>query len=148
VLAQSLQVISLEGVVLLVVNLLIGGLVAFMAWALKRQVQQNDQKQAEQDAKIAKACDQVRTETEARHESFHKLDDRVWAVNADLKENYARRTEVMRQYGTLTQRLSESQREILEEIRRLPCMKPVCPADAERAQTSPKSGPVPGGTKE
>jgi hypothetical protein len=131
--AVSLQEISVEGVVILLVNLVILCAYAFAAWSMRRLVRQNDEEhktmQQRTETGLDKLADAMQAERDARHQSFHGAEDRVWGLNTDLKENYQTRREGLRLFGTLSQKLDAQHRELIEAINRLPCMQArgLCP---------------------
>lgn len=140
ILAAGLTEISLSGVVLLIVNILIGLAVAIIGWSLRRLVDRNDDEHAAQTTKLDTLARVVEAEREARHqlhndlsrelaETNRTLGDRVWGVNADLKENYQTRREGLRLYGNLAQKLDANQRELLDKLDGLPCKEASCPGE-------------------
>jgi hypothetical protein len=129
---QSLQAISIEGVVLLLVNLVVAAGVLITAGSLRRLIRQNDEQHRQNDEQHRAIDAQITAEREARHAEARQTDNRTWALAADLKENYQRRAEGMRLYGTLVHKINETHRETLEEIRRLPCTQARCPEGESR----------------
>jgi hypothetical protein len=125
VIGQALQAVSIEGAILLLVNLGVAAGVLLTAGSLRRLIRQNDDQHRDFETKIA-------AEREARQAEARQTDNRTWALAADLKENYQRRTEGMRLYGTLVHKIDETHRETMEEIRRLPCTLARCPEGETR----------------
>jgi uncharacterized membrane protein len=136
-------------IVMMVLNAVMTLLVVFVQWSLRRLVKGNDDSHksirkteaeareklessnADDHKKMEEAIDRltsaISAEREARHEFHDKLDTRVWTVNEDLKENYPKRVELMRLFGSLSQKQDRQHREEMDAIAALPCRAPSCP---------------------
>jgi hypothetical protein len=108
-------------VLLFVFNLLVAAALGFIAWALKRLVSQSDQRFAVVDARLDKVIDSLTAEREARHSDRKDLDDRVWGLAGEVKQDFSPRRETMRQYGTLVQAIQANHEQVLAKIDALPC---------------------------
>lgn len=128
--AAVLRELSVEGVVLCLVNLALGVALIASIGSARRLIRQNDEAHKGQQQQIDQLIGAIAAEREARHESRKELDDRIWGVQADLKENYPPRRETLRQFGTLVQKIDALGSQINGRLDDLPCTKPSCPAPA------------------
>ncbi len=138
--AVFLRDLSVGGIALFALNMVIGIAVGVTAWSVRRLVRQNDEGHGQLDAKIDKGNEQldsridkltgaIEAERESRHKSFHELNERAWHVNSDLKENYQTRHEGMRLYGALSRKIDGHHRELMAEVKDLPCKQATCPTE-------------------
>jgi len=111
----------------LCVNAAVAVLLALLRGAMKRVADDLDRRLKQQDDKLAKVEAAVDAEKDARHQATAAAGDRLWQVNADLKENYPSRRETMKQYGTLCQNISKLGEELGRKIDELPCHQVACP---------------------
>ncbi|HUX17303.1 MAG TPA: hypothetical protein VMW52_12580 [Phycisphaerae bacterium] len=138
-LAAVLRELTVEGVVLCLVNLVLAIAMVLGVGSARRLIRQNDEAHKAAGKRIDNLSEAlggrieqltgaIAAEREARHDSHKDLTDRVWSVSADLKENYPPRRETMRQFGTLIQKIDALGSQINGRLDDLPCTKPSCPA--------------------
>lgn len=128
----GLTQISVVGIVLLVFNVMLGAAIIIIQFSMRRLVTQNDESHDRLTKAIEKIAADISAEREARHDTFKDLNDRVWSLNTDLKENYQTRREGMREYGTLAQTLNAHHKEVMDKIDALPCKAASCPPKGEQ----------------
>lgn len=140
--AAVLRDFSIEGMILLVFNVLMAVGFTVGAFSVRRLVRQNDdehrqmaERSDQQDERIDRSLEKllstVEAEREARHQLASSTSDRDWQINADLKENYQTRREGLRLYGSLVQKLDQMHHDIRADLRELPCNTPRCPNNEE-----------------
>lgn len=138
--AAVMREVSIEGLILLVFNVLMAIAFCVGAFGVRRLVRQNDQEHRDlsersdrQDEKIERSLEKliatVEAEREARHQLAQTTGERDWQLNADLKANYQTRREGLRLYGSLVQKLDAVTDEIKTMLRELPCNTPRCPSE-------------------
>jgi hypothetical protein len=100
-----------------------------LAGLVAKTVADQAQESRDLDARIDKLLEAIAAEREARHASHKSVDDRVWALNGELKESYQPRREGMRLYGSLAQKMDRQHTELMDKIEALPCVRPqpACP---------------------
>lgn len=137
-LGVELTEISVNGLVMWLVNLVLLVGMGIIAWSLKRLISQNDREHGDLkrfqekqhddlDLRIEKLLDLIAAEREARHTFHGELETRAWHINADLKENYSPSRETGRMYGSMRQAIDQHHAETMARIDALPCHGPVCP---------------------
>lgn len=117
-LAAALTDFSVMGVVLLIVNVIIGIVSSIVAFSVRRLVD-----------RIDKIDDESKARLEGERKERVELERRLWELNADMKENYQTRREGLRQFGSLMQKLDTHRDEIMNKIDGLPCTQVACPGD-------------------
>lgn len=127
--AARLTEISLEGVLLLVFNGLLAFAVGFIIWSYGRMWRQNDERHKDTDRRIDRVLEAIRSESDNRHESYQHLDNRIWQQGMVMAEDYPKRTESMKLYGTLMCQINDNHRETTAKLDALPCTGPACPGD-------------------
>jgi len=127
--AAALRELSVGGVLLWVVNLVVGLAVAVLGALLWRLIAQNDRAHAALDGRLDKLAATLSAEKDARADADQGTGDRVWQLAGEVKEHYQTRHEGMRLYGTLMRTVNANHRELLDEVKGLPCKAPAraCP---------------------
>jgi len=124
--------LTIGAVVLFLLNFIVLVLMALSAWSLRRVVRDNDQSHQDIRREISALTESVAAEREDRHQSLSDISNRLWSVNADVKENYQTRREGMRLYGSLIRNLNAMGDRLEAKLDALPCMEAKCPGDHDR----------------
>lgn len=145
--AVSVREISIESLVLLVVNVMLVVASTIIIFSVRRMVAQNDsahsalhercdtlqhradEREERLDARLEKLADALSAEREQRHQCAGAIEQKLWGMNADLKEHYPTRRETMRQYGTLVQTINDMSADIGNRLDELPCRQVRCPQE-------------------
>ena len=127
---------SWTSLILIAVNVGVGVGIGIVGWLVRRLIGQLDGRIDRQDDQIRLAEDkaaaagvEIAAEREARHATFGQLNDRLWGLNSELKENYAPRRENLRQFGTLCQKIDRHHADLTDRMEALPCRTPSCPGE-------------------